>query len=143
MFHATWKQFDSKFGHILNNMRQHKLLVENKANLIEFEQAREARIRTEKEFQSLETREGLRRKEYLATWLAAADVEADQDHGHLSREGRPQSGRWLLAKPTFKAWSIYSAPLLWIHGTPGSGKEYLPFLTCLCRSRDRLKLICF
>lgn len=127
MFHATWKQFDSKFGHILDNMRQHKRLVENKASLIEFEQAREARIRTEKEFKSLETQEGLRRKAYLATWLAAADVEADQERGQLSRQGRPQSGRWLLVKPAFKAWSSFSAPLLWIHGTPGSGKRYMAF----------------
>ena len=134
MFHATWKQFDSKFGHILNNMRQHKHLVENKANLIEFEQAREARIRTEKEFQAHETQEGLRRKAYLAIWLAATDVEADHERGRLSRRGRPQSGRWLLTKPTFKVWSACSAPLLWIHGTPGSGKELLRAYPSLSKS---------
>ena len=126
MFHATWKQFNTKFGDIINNIHQHKILLERQASLTEFEQAKQARLLTEREFRSLEAQEILRRKGLLATWLAAADVRSDQEEGRLTRHNYPQSGRWLLAKPQFRTWldpKSYSAPLLWIHGKPGSGTQ--------------------
>lgn len=137
MFHATWKQFDSKFGYILKNMLEHKRLVEKKASLIEFSEAKEARTLAvkefaeanearklaEREFQRLDTQESHWRKTHVGNWLAAANVEADQERGQNVRKDRAQAGRWLLSKQKFRAWSP-SAPLLWIHGAPGSGKSY-------------------
>jgi hypothetical protein len=125
LLHGIWKQFHTKFDYILNNMRQHKDLVERKASLIEFQQAQAARELAKARFRSHEEEEILRRKAYLTTWLGAADARADQEMGQLVREGHCQSGRWLLSKPQMRTWlseQYQTSQSLWIHGKPGSGK---------------------
>ena len=123
MFDATWKQFRTKFERILNNMNQHKDLIEKKASLMEYEEARESRLKSEK---LGEQQEDLRRKMQLQTWLAGANVCSGQERGQTARCNHPQSGRWLLLKAPLRAWfdpKCYTTPLLWIHGIPGSGKK--------------------
>lgn len=129
MFDALWKQFDTKFGRLLINMRQHKILLARQADLAEFEQARETRVLTKEKFSALEQEALLQRRAFLTTWLSAADVRSDQERGQEARRSNPESGRWILSKGPFRAWfdlKQLSDPVLWIHGMPGSGMIF-PF----------------
>jgi hypothetical protein len=124
MFHSIWKQFDTWFEDVINNMGRHKLLLESHASLIEFERAGKARELAERKFKILEEQELLRRKAYLKTWLAAADIYSDQEKGQLARQPRPRSGRWLLSRARIRDWldpHSLSTPMAWIYGMPGCG----------------------
>lgn len=123
-FDALWKRFDTKFSYILNNIKQHKILLERQANLAEFEEARKGRDLAARNFESLEKEALLQRKAFLGRWLAAVDASEDLEKGQEARTSNPNSGRWLLKKSHFRSWLDLDRPsdsMLWIHGKPGSG----------------------
>lgn len=133
-FDALWKRFDTKFAYILNNIKQHKILLERQANLAEFAEARKGRDLAARNFESLEKEALLQRKAFLGRWLAAVDASEDLEKGQEARTSNPNSGRWLLKKSHFRSWLDLDRPsdsMLWIHGKPGSG-------TCLSWHCERL-----
>lgn len=137
-------------------MRDLKGLVETQANALELEhaqqgridnamqfaellqQSKEARLRTDEGFESLQLEESHRRIQFVLRWLSPADAMSDQDHHRVCR-GRSDSGHWLLANGRFKAWSdpdSDSSPLLWMTGMPGAG-NYLSAALLLPNSSSR------
>lgn len=132
-----WKQlfkahiFRSKFADIIEDLRQHKELVERQADLIEFREARQARIDAQQRYEDSEAHERARRRLFLRDWLDAPNMADLQEKGQTTREARPQSGCWLLFRDKVKAWldpSMSVAAGLWIHGIPGAGKTILASL---------------
>lgn len=148
-----WKQlfkahiFRSKFADIIENLRQHKELVERQADLIEFREARQARIDAQRRYEDSEAQERARRRLYLRDWLDAPDMAGQQEKGQITREAHPQSGCWLLLRDKVKAWldpSMSVAAGLWIHGTPGAGKTILAsLLVDTCRKIAHTRTVFF
>lgn len=123
--------FRSKFDDVLKGLRQHKMLVERHADLIEFQEAKQARLDAVRHYQAMDDDERLRRAITLRGWLNAPNMPKQQETGALIREYRPDSGRWLLSRDKYKTWATPSgnaSACLWIHGKPGAGKTVLASL---------------
>lgn len=140
IFHATWKTFRPKFQATLSNLQRHKILLENQANLLFFQQYQVDREKTELEFRNIEHQTELNRQSAVANWLAQADSESDQRVAASVRQENSGSGRWLLEQQQMKRWldpKYTLLPLLWINGRPGAGKTILASLIVEeCRIRQ-------
>jgi adenylate kinase family enzyme len=150
---GKWKQsfkahvFRTKFDDILNDLRQHKELVERQADLIAFREAKQAQDDAQKHYEEHEEQERLRRRLFMQDWLDAPNMAAQQEKGQLTREARPRSGQWLLSRDKVKAWldpAMIVAACLWIHGIPGAGKTVLASLLIdSCKSITNVRTIYF
>ncbi|KAI9644159.1 hypothetical protein NHQ30_007512 [Ciborinia camelliae] len=152
IFRATWKDFDSKFQHILAGLGRHKALVESQATILQFEKQQLEHSNTKtslaviedsifrvkkyqmdhlnfkKEFEAIEKEDNRRQRLALLDWLAATDPILDHESAVAMRADYPSSGNWILQENTIKTWldaQQSTIPLLWINGIPGAGKTIL------------------
>jgi hypothetical protein len=124
LFRASWKDFETRIGHILESLEHHKKLVESEATLYEIRAAQTRRATAETQFEELTNQEDKRRRIAVAAWLDGAKSHLDQLETKATREAYPQSGRWLLDRPKMKTWLDFRSrhkPLLWLRGIPGAG----------------------
>lgn len=150
---SKWQQlfkahvFQSNFADIIDNLRQHKELVDRQGSLVEFEEANRARIASQKHHRDVEEHERLRRRLYMRDWLDAPNMAEQQEKGHTTREARPDSGRWILSRDRIKAWLDPSTSVpacLWVHGIPGAGKTVLASLLVeSCQTNAQIKTLYF
>jgi hypothetical protein len=150
---SKWKQlfkahvYQSNFTDIIDNLRQHKELVNRQASLIEFEEASQSRIASQKHHQDIQEHERLRRRLFTREWLDAPNMAEQQEKGLTTRKAHPDSGRWLLSRDRIKSWldpSMNVPPCLWVHGIPGAGKTVLASLLVEhCQSISHMKTIYF
>jgi adenylate kinase family enzyme len=150
---SKWKQifkahvFRSKFADIIDDIRQHKELVERQADLIEFQEAKQARDDAQQHYEEHEAQEQLRRRLFMQDWLDAPNMAGQQEKGQLTREAQPRSGQWLLSRDKVKAWldpAMSVAACLWIHGIPGAGKTVLASLLIdSCKTIPHVRTIYF
>lgn len=121
-------------------MRHHKHLVETRATLAEYHEAKTARQQAILKYEEDEKHEVARRKEYIVKWLSASDSSTDQDRGVAARQDHAESGKWLLKEEKYRVWSGPSntcLPLLWINGMPGAGTLVItPIVARLIASRQ-------
>jgi hypothetical protein len=60
-------------------------------------------------------------------WLST--IPYSQHHENMRRGRLQDSGLWLLDHPDFQKWSLDSySSILWVHGSPGSGKSKLMYV---------------
>jgi hypothetical protein len=124
LFRAVWKDFDSRFKHLLMNLQRHKALIESHANVLEIQAASTARELAEKAFQEADSARKDNQRILVRTWLLARNVQLDHDVYTGVREAYPSTGFWVLQKTAVAAWHDNEHPsgsLVWIHGIPGAG----------------------
>lgn len=63
LFRSAWKEFSSRFKHLIENLASHKALVESRANATQIQEARAARTEAMLKFSMLEKK--LRQEKYL------------------------------------------------------------------------------
>lgn len=122
-------------------------MVERQADLIEFQEARQARDDAQQHYEEHREQEQLRRKLFMQDWLDAPNMAGQQEKGQLTREALPRSGQWLLSRDKVKAWldpAMSVAACLWIHGIPGAGKTVLASLLIeSCKSIANARTVYF
>lgn len=128
---AVWKRvfkvarssLNATFGTILESLKQHKDLLMQRASLDQILRVANERRFAATQMRAQEQQARVSKRQHLATWLSASDVDPCQEKGVEARESNPQSCRWILRKDTFREWHDVNTvePLLWIHGSPGSG----------------------
>ncbi|KAI1769143.1 hypothetical protein GGR53DRAFT_528987 [Hypoxylon sp. FL1150] len=133
IFHATWKTYKTRFGPLIDNIREHGVLVQNQATLTQIENYRKSAETQNLKLQSILDEQETRRTREVYTWLNAPNVENDQHHYSKVQGEYPDSGQWLLKVPAFKEWfdpkcPTILPPLLWMTGIPGAGKTILASL---------------
>jgi len=124
IFDATWNNFRSRFSEPMNNLRRHRKLLENYAQLTTLERISAlSNDQTEAlELQRLEARR--QQRDRVRAWLSPEDMMADQEHHVKLRRGYPGTGDWILRKNLVMAWldpSTNVNPILWVTGIPGAG----------------------
>jgi hypothetical protein len=127
IFRAVWKDFDTRFKHLLMNLQRHKALIESHANVLEIQASQAARELAEKAFQEADTARKDNQRIAVRTWLSARNVQLDHDVYTGVRESYPSTGLWVLRKTAIAAWhdnQHSSGSLVWIHGIPGAGMTY-------------------
>ncbi|KAI1752664.1 WD40 repeat-like protein [Xylaria castorea] len=134
LFHSTWKTFDSKFGPILQSMKnRHELLESQKgsATLYEIQELRQdiSKIYAEHRNQTVQEDAEKHRREvcYVREKLEAPNYGIDQEMSTEDRHGH-SSGMWIFKDPSFCSWSNNDTSrhgVLYVNGIPGAGKTTL------------------
>jgi hypothetical protein len=138
VFRSVWKDFKTRFQHILDGLRNHRELIESQANLLHFQQyQRDSLVVLDhiRQYQGdrkkmldklLAWEQEERHNKYIAVmeWVAGAQTKLDHDSACDARSGDPRSGRWILKKPEVENWREADTPILsilWLKGNPGAG----------------------
>ncbi|KAH8652695.1 hypothetical protein BGZ60DRAFT_533558 [Tricladium varicosporioides] len=132
LFEATWKTYRTKFSGLIENMHQHKSLIDRQATLSDIEESRKARTEINEQLAAVRESQNQAGRDTVKNWLRPASFQSDQDRYSRVRDEYPNTGKWLLAHESFKSWfdPVYAAipPLLWLNGKPGAGKTILSSL---------------
>lgn len=146
-FRTAWKDFKSRFRHILGDLQRHKSLIESHANIIQIQEAQEARDATKDVFSkllhdnTLQVQEALAAREathdsfmkvfqsnrdnqhvFVQNWLSPVNVKVDQEGYIAMRHG--DTGQWILNNDAIKSWmdpNDQTMPIVWLTGIPGAG----------------------
>lgn len=124
VFRSAWKDFKTRFQHIVDGLHHHRELIESQANLLHIRQYQADRLAMVAQLDSLEETE--RQKKYVAimAWILGVDTKLDHDSACEARTGYPRSGRWILRNFEFQNWKEADTPvssILWLNGIPGAG----------------------
>ncbi|KAK0763604.1 hypothetical protein N5P37_002982 [Trichoderma harzianum] len=136
LFLTTWGRFQRRFDNILEDMKRHEALIDREANARNIAEAKEMRqdIRRWRE-QSLEQvsnldgEEAAKQYQSIISWLNMDESDQLAIFESISAEGRKHPGTcsWVLKNPKISSW-LQSKPdtsVLWLQGTPGSGKSVI------------------
>lgn len=89
IFDATWNNFRTRFSEPMNNLRRHRKLLENYANLTALERI-SALSNDQTEALKLQRREARRQQlDRVRSWLSPDDMMADQERHAELRRGYP------------------------------------------------------
>ena len=131
IFRSVWKDFNSRFEHILQDLRRHKDLIESQATALHFQQYQVDRQMFFEKLNHLETAERKRNYSEVLQWFLGANALLDHEDICKVRQEFPNSGAWLLKHPDYSSWKEDSVPrvsTLWLSGIPGAGKTVLASL---------------
>ncbi|KAL1850978.1 hypothetical protein Daus18300_012712 [Diaporthe australafricana] len=132
-FRSMWKDFRSRFQHILDDLAQHKSLVESHANQIHIRQYASDRTRIFQEFERISARTAEEKYEHVLRWLNAPFTgEIQEDLATMRNDffeaTNIQTGQWIITNEKVKNWLDLDVPktsIIWVHGIPGAGKSVL------------------
>ncbi|PVH98773.1 hypothetical protein DM02DRAFT_673149 [Periconia macrospinosa] len=128
---AVWKNFDTEFGEILRNLREHRSLIESQASIAQLHEMIRNQEISQTTLNNQKEGENRRRREFCMQWLSPAAYDVDQEAHTKVRLSYPGTGRWLLTNKRFYSWfdrDASSNQLLWMTGIPGAGKTILASL---------------
>ncbi|KAK1983803.1 hypothetical protein LZ30DRAFT_545280, partial [Colletotrichum cereale] len=134
LFLTSWGRFQRRFENILDDLERHGDLIDKEANalsIIEAQQMhREIRDWKEKSLDSFSIQEKeLSGKQYqaIASWLKYDDSDQLAIFDSISTEANKYPGTcsWFIQRPKVQSWlqRRTDAPMLWLQGSPGSGKS--------------------
>ncbi|KAL7928885.1 hypothetical protein V8C35DRAFT_221248 [Trichoderma chlorosporum] len=136
LFLTSWGRFQRRFDNILEDMKRHETLIDLEANARNIAEAKEMRhdIRRWRE-QSLETmasldgEESAKQYQSIISWLNMDESDQLAIFESISVEGRKHPGTcsWVLKNAKITSW-LQSKPdtsILWLQGSPGSGKSVI------------------
>ncbi|KAH0531370.1 hypothetical protein TsFJ059_000210 [Trichoderma semiorbis] len=136
LFLTTWGRFQRRFDNILEDMKRHEALIDREANARNIAESKEMRqdIRRWREqsleqVSSLDGEEAAKQYQSIISWLNMDESDQLAISESISAEGRKHPGTcsWVLKNPKISSW-LQSKPdtsVLWLQGTPGSGKSVM------------------
>ncbi|KKP04433.1 NACHT domain-containing protein [Trichoderma harzianum] len=136
LFLTTWGRFQRRFDNILEDMKRHEALIDREANARNIAESKEMRqdIRRWREqsleqVSSLDGEEAAKQYQSIISWLNMDESDQLAIFESISAEGRKHPGTcsWVLKNPKISSW-LQSKPntsVLWLQGTPGSGKSVI------------------
>ncbi|KAL7948124.1 chromatin remodelling complex Rsc7/Swp82 subunit domain-containing protein [Trichoderma barbatum] len=136
LFLTSWGRFQRRFDNILEDMKRHEALIDREANARNIAEAREMRqdIRRWREqsreaVTNLDGEEAAKQYQSIVSWLNMDESDQLAIFESISTEGRKHPGTcsWVLKNIKINSW-LQSKPdtsVLWLQGTPGSGKSVM------------------
>ena len=136
LFLTSWGRFQRRFDNILDDMKRHETFIDQEANARNISEARRMRqdIRTWREeslnqIQSFEEEQAAKQYQSIASWLKMDESDQLAIFDSISAEGAKYPGTcgWVLRNSRIRSWLSRKsdAPILWLQGTPGSGKSVI------------------
>lgn len=140
MFKAAWKQFNTQFQHLLDDLKRHKALLINQASLSQIEQSQVEQAHTRLQFSMIKKTVSEQRYLSVIAWLSGINPTIDHEAALAARIGYPSTGRWLLQERQLLTWlnpNNSLVPIIWMNGIPGVGQtSSLPKYPQLTRYRE-------
>ena len=123
MFGSLWKNFESRFTGILENLARHRDLVDKEAISIDITESRSWRIKTEEDIERREKYRQEQQLHYTLNWLAVDDFLQEEELERLSDQREDGTCEWVMDRSPLTAWTTDEdrEAVLWFHGIPGAG----------------------
>lgn len=128
-----WKNFETTFKQILDNLKTHRGLIKEQATLISFQRQelfieqykRDVEDRSRSLEKQQEEEQWKKYVEILEWFSASKSTEAD--HAIFQEARSPETGEWILEDEKVQNWLELDVPqssIIWINGIPGAGQSY-------------------
>ncbi|KAF8246952.1 hypothetical protein K440DRAFT_644273 [Wilcoxina mikolae CBS 423.85] len=122
-FSLVWRDFESRFGYILDNIRRSQVLIDNEVNAQDIEESHKARELAKEHLEEYIRQKKTKRKKACAEWLSPADVDTAKDNA--SRTKTPGTSEWLIKSREVSRWLDHNnnngVDTIWLCGIPGTG----------------------
>ncbi len=120
-FESLWPKFSGKFQVILNNIAQHRIMMDSEVTLAHITEAYAARADTYAKYERDQEHDERTEFQFIRNSLSPQlyDVEFER-----MQRRYVQAGEWLETDKDYTAWqdaSNQSARMLWLTGIPGAG----------------------
>ncbi|KAH6867418.1 chromatin remodelling complex Rsc7/Swp82 subunit-domain-containing protein [Thelonectria olida] len=136
LFLTSWGRFQRRFDNILKDMERHETLIDLEANARNIAESRKMHqdIRDWREEQlndvaCFEEEQAANQYQSIVSWLKVDELDQLAIFDSISAEGvkYPGTCSWVLKNPKVSNWlqSKPDVPILWLQGTPGSGKSVI------------------
>ncbi|PTB44819.1 hypothetical protein M441DRAFT_299452 [Trichoderma asperellum CBS 433.97] len=136
LFLTSWGRFQRRFDNIMEDMGRHGDLIDKEANARNIAEAREMRrdIRLWREqnderVKSFEEEQAAKQYQSIMAWMNIDESDQLAIMESIMAEGRnyPGTCAWILKNPKVSSWlqKRSESPILWLQGTPGSGKSVI------------------
>ena len=122
LFESFWPKYSSKFQVILNNIGQHRILMDNEVTLAHITEAYAARASASAKY--VRDQEYDERTEFHLIKNSLSPQLYDAQLERIRQRCSVQAGEWLKRDTRFSDWhdtSNQSARVLWLSGIPGAG----------------------
>ena len=127
-----WKNFETTFKQILDNLKTHRGLIKEQATLISFQRQeifieqykRDVEDRSRSLEKQQEEEQWKKYVEILEWFSASKSTEAD--HAIFQEARSPETGEWILEDEKVQNWLELDVPqssIIWINGIPGAGQS--------------------
>jgi len=129
-FRSLWKDFNSRFQHILNDLKRQKEIVRDYANQIHIQNYESDRLKVLEEFEHTKAQSSAGKKVFVIEWIGAPWTVLDHEALCSVRQEQYDAtqrwtGRWILENEELKAWLsplVPKASTIWINAVPGAGE---------------------
>nr|WOD46422.1 hypothetical protein [Trichoderma atroviride] len=136
LFFTSWGRFQRRFDGILEDMKNHGDLIDKEANVHHIAEARKMRcdIRLWREqdlerVKAFEVEQTTRQYQSIMAWMIIQESDQLAIVESIMAEGSnyPGTCSWILKNPKVSSWLQRRPgwPILWLQGTPGSGKSVI------------------
>ncbi|RKL16693.1 hypothetical protein BFJ70_g14981 [Fusarium oxysporum] len=136
LFVTSWGRFERRFDNILDDMKRHEELVDLQASAHGISDIRQMRdeIKSWREESHAQVRkwhekQAFKQYDSIVSWLKSEESDQLAILESISSEGAKFAGTcsWVLSNARIKAWlgRVSDTSVLWLQGTPGSGKSVL------------------
>ena len=130
-FRSLWKDFNSRFRCILNDLKRQKEIVRDHANQIHIRNYESDRLKIFEEFEYTRAQRFAERKLFVIQWVGAPKTILDYESLCQVRQEQFDAtqrwtGRWILENEEIKAWlapPVPKASTIWINAVPGAGER--------------------
>ncbi|KAI1647683.1 uncharacterized protein F4817DRAFT_336508 [Daldinia loculata] len=132
-FRSLWKDFNSRFQHIISDLQRQKALIESHANQIHICNYESDRVKIREEFEQARASRAAEKKAYVLQWIMAPKTVLDHEslcsvrREQLDITGQ-QTAQWILKNNEVEAWLASQVPkssTVWLSGIAGAGKSVL------------------
>lgn len=136
LFLTSWGRFQRRFDNIIEDLGRHGDLIDKGANARNIAEAREMRrdIRLWREenvekVQAFEKQQSIKQYQSIIAWMNIDETDQLAIFESTMAEGRnyPGTCAWILKHSKISSWLSKrpESPILWLQGTPGSGKSVI------------------
>lgn len=128
-FRSLWKDFNSRFQHIISDLQRQKALIESHANQIHICNYESDRVKIREEFEQARASRAAEKKAYVLQWIMAPKTVLDHEslcsvrREQLDITGQ-QTAQWILKNNEVEAWLASQVPkssTVWLSGIAGAG----------------------
>jgi len=130
VFRSLWKDFNSRFRHIINDLKWQKQLVGDHANQIHIQNYESDRLKLFEEFEQAREERSAQRKAFIIHWIGAPKTILDHESLCQVRQEfydatQRSTAQWILENEDVKAWLSRPVPkssTIWMNAVPGAGE---------------------
>ncbi|KAK4442832.1 NACHT domain-containing protein [Podospora aff. communis PSN243] len=133
LFRSLWKDFKSRFNHLISDITQQKSTLESHVNQIHIQHYESDRLKMLAEFEHAQEKRAADKYMFVQQWINPEScIEYHEVHISVRQEQHKDTGHWLgdwiLSNEHVRAWMVPGVPrasFLWINAIPGAGKSVL------------------